>query len=458
METIKTVNLDLNEYQWKYINCKARHKALFAEFRSGKTTIANIDFIRDLQACPGTNGAIIRNINYELKSTTIPQFKTIYDWDMTGERYNQQDKILHLNGGGMVLFIAMDRPDSVKRLKNLPLGRVMFDQAEEIHPSIFDMAIGRISQENAGTESSCVGNFEGKGWYWYKFFSTWLERNEKTFRCGGDERKREYGVMRGINEDFVGFWPPPFLNAQNVKAGYYESLVQNNPAEWCDKYVWGIAAENAGLIHKDFKGIADDKGGHVFREQLQVPFNFTHYESMDYGVSNPTCWLFAIHNPNDDITYIVDEYYVKGQGISYHAPNIKTKRAEFGMPVWTVGCPRAFQTERDGKTPANEYQSTYGINLLKFNIGIDTRIEIVNRRFKQDKIRIHENCVNLRRQLEGITWENMKTYEDHALEAFQRLIAKIDLVQGNRGSMDMAREIEKSIPVPMTANVMNMEF
>src|SRR4030042_4293833 len=126
----KRIRFELSDYQDKFLFCTAKHQAFFGEFQCGKTTAANIDLMMACQK-EKVQAAVIRNINYDLISSTIPNLKDIYDWDLTGEQFNKTHKILELSNGSKILFIGLDRPDDVRKLKNIRLGYAMIDQAEE---------------------------------------------------------------------------------------------------------------------------------------------------------------------------------------------------------------------------------------------------------------------------------------------------------------------------------------
>jgi hypothetical protein len=454
------VDVYWNDYQAMFLECPAKHKALFAEFRSGKTKAWGSEIFKMALDYPGITIGVIRNIHQELVTSTIPQLKAVYDWDYTGEQFNKTDKILRFKNGSLLICFALDRPDDVKKLKNVELGYVAGDQAEEIHPDVIEMAMGRLSQPKMPNKSSWVGNFEGKGEIWYRFFQNPLDVKVGKFSKGGVTKERDYGTYCGINKDWIGIWPPPFLNEANLPENYYEELIQSHSEAWVDKYVWGLPVGNAGLIHKDFNEQRHlIRAENYFNVPKNMPYVWETYEGMDYGVSNPTCWLFVAYSRVDDTIYFLDEYYQGGENIYFHGPKIKKFREEYGNPAWTIGCPAAFQTERDGKNPASEYLSKYNIALSQYPVGVETRIEIVNRRFKQNKIKIFDRCQFLKRQLEGTTWKNMENVENHALEPFHRIVCKIDADSSSRKMQEVLRsEPVRKIDKPITAGALGMDF
>jgi hypothetical protein len=415
------LNWTFNNWNDEFINCPAKHRALFAEFRSGKTVACGYELFRNVFKYPGIRAAVIRNICQELVDSTIPQLQDLWDWEAAGFRYNHSTKELRLPGRRTIEFFAMDKDDDKRKLKNVALGFVFVDQAEEILESIYDMAIGRLSQPNAPNRSVISGNFEGKGWYWDRFYSNPLGVSSGVFKG----RPRDYGVYQGRHPNFVGFWPPPFLNEKNLPPGYYDDQIASHSPAWNDKYMYGIPVGNAGLLHKEF-----NESRHIIRaKDYFIPPNhmaWVKYESMDHGIATPTCWLFVVYDRENDTIYFIDEYYEVQKNMYEHGPNVLKLRQIHGKPNMAIGCPAAFGREKDGKTVADDYREQFQIVLEPHNVHIDTRIDIVNRRFSLGKIKIFERCVNLKAQLEHITWKNYEDAEDHALEPFQRIVAMID--------------------------------
>jgi hypothetical protein len=415
------VRVRWNPWQGRFLKCTATHRAMFAEFRSGKTKACGSELFRVARQYPGIRIGVIRNIYQELIDSTIPQLKDVYDWDLTKEVYNQSTKELKLRKGTIVEFFALDRPADSRKLKNVALGFVFFDQLEEIAEEIFDMAIGRLSQQHAPNKSIAAGNFEGKGWYWDRFFTHPIDVKSGKFKG----KEREYGEYRGRQKDFRGFWPPPFLNEKNLPYRYYDSQIESHSPSWNDKYMYGIPVGNAGLLHKEFNEARDIIRA---RDYFIPPDNlgWIKYESMDHGIASPTCWLFVVYDRESDTIYFIDEYYEVQKNMYEHGPNVLKLRQIHGRPNLTIGCPSAFGREKDGKTVADDYRERFQIVLTPHSALIDTRIDTVNRRFSQGKIKIFERCVNLKAQLEHVSWKNYEDVEDHALEPFQRIVAMID--------------------------------
>lgn len=94
--------------------------------------------------------AAIRNTYPELKSTTI---KTWQEWSDAPVKWDSPITSMftrRLVDGTMVemevLFMSLDRPDDVKKLKSLDLTGVWLNEASELAKAVLDMATGRVGR------------------------------------------------------------------------------------------------------------------------------------------------------------------------------------------------------------------------------------------------------------------------------------------------------------------------
>lgn len=97
--------------------------------------------------------AAIRNTYGELKTTTIrtwqdwfPDEMAPIKWDTPIVSRSQFDLGEGTSVDLEVLFISLDRPDDVKKLKSLELTGVWINEASELPKAILDMATGRVGR------------------------------------------------------------------------------------------------------------------------------------------------------------------------------------------------------------------------------------------------------------------------------------------------------------------------
>lgn len=152
-----TVNYEAEPTAAQFHDSDAFVRGLRGPIGTGKSVACvNDAFALSLQQKPfngvrKVRGACVRNTYPELKSTTI---KTWMDWyPMTQMRWDAPltgwIKIALEDGTRLeleVIFLAVDRPADVKKLKSLDLTWIWLNEVSELAKAVFDMAMGRIAR------------------------------------------------------------------------------------------------------------------------------------------------------------------------------------------------------------------------------------------------------------------------------------------------------------------------
>lgn len=134
---------------------------------TGKSVTCCMEIIRrgvEQEAFNGvrkTRWAAVRNSYPELKSTTI---KTWEDWAPGAATVFSAPIVSvftrRLPDGTTVeielLFLSLDRPDDVKKLKSLDLTGIWLNEVSELPKAVFDMATGRVGRYPSKAQGGCT--------------------------------------------------------------------------------------------------------------------------------------------------------------------------------------------------------------------------------------------------------------------------------------------------------------
>lgn len=190
--------------------------------------------------------AAIRNSYPELKSTTI---KTWEDWVPDGLGRMRWDAPItgvftaKLDDGTRieceVLFISLDRPADVKKLKSLDLTGAWLNEASELPKAVLDMATGRVgrypSKAMGGANWSGVimdTNSPDDDHWWYKLAE--VDRPE------GFEFFAQPGALMLVDGEYV-----PNPEAENIRNhmlgyGYWLRQIPGKMTAWINVFVLGL--------------------------------------------------------------------------------------------------------------------------------------------------------------------------------------------------------------------------
>jgi hypothetical protein len=277
---------------------------------SGKSVASCIEiFRRALQQKPSPDGirksrwAIIRNTNPQLKTTTI---KTWLDWfpESKWGKFNWSPPFTHRicrdDIDAEFIFLALDRPEDVKKLLSLELTGVFINEAREIPKSIVDactMRVGRYPSMKDG----------GPSWYgviadtnapdddhWWPIMAgdtpipEHLGREESimlikpaeweffTQPGGMIEKKDSEGTVVGydLNKDAE--------NQNNLTPDYYNKIIQGKSKDWINVYVLNkIGAITDGRpVYGDY-----DESVHLADEPIIPAPHVPIVVGMDFGLT-----------------------------------------------------------------------------------------------------------------------------------------------------------------------------
>ena len=277
---------------------------------SGKSVGCCVEvFRRALEQKKGPDGirksrwAIIRNTNPQLRTTTI---KTWLDWFPEtdwGKFTWSVPYTHHIKKGEIdleVIFLALDRPEDVKKLLSLELTGIWINEAREIPKSIIDactMRVGRFPSMKDGGPSwtGVIADTNApEEDHWWPIMSgevpipDHIPREQArmlvkpdnwqffTQPAGMKEVKDEDGEVQDYepNDDAE--------NRRHMMESYYPNLIRGKTKSWIDVYVMNKlgSIQDGKPIYPMF---ASDT--HVAKEEIAVAAGMPLYVGLDFGLT-----------------------------------------------------------------------------------------------------------------------------------------------------------------------------
>jgi len=202
--------------------------------------------------------AIIRNTYPELKTTTI---KTWHQWvppGQIGQWQNEGPPTHHILTDTLameVMFVALDRPEDVRKLLSMELTAAWINEAREVPKAILDGLTGRVGRFPPVRDGGCAGpqilmdtNSPDADHWWYL-----IAERDTTTKKGAELLQsileaevalRTEGAL-GANQQLFEFFAQPSglspdaENIPNLPAGYYQRAMAGKTDEWIKVYVRG---------------------------------------------------------------------------------------------------------------------------------------------------------------------------------------------------------------------------
>ena len=277
---------------------------------SGKSVACCVEvFRRALMQQKGPDGkrksrwAIIRNTNPQLRTTTI---KTWLDWfpeNDWGKFMWSVPYTHHIKKGDIdleIIFLALDRPEDVKKLLSLELTGIWINEAREIPKSIIDactMRVGRFPSMRDGGPSwtGVIADTNApEEDHWWPIMAgevpipDHIPREQAKMMVKPDNWRfftQPAGMLEVRNEEgeVDGYKPNPKAeNRKNMMESYYKNLIQGKLKSWIDVYVMNKlgTVQDGKPVYPMFAADA-----HVAKEEIPVAAGAPIYVGLDFGLT-----------------------------------------------------------------------------------------------------------------------------------------------------------------------------
>ena len=247
--------------------------------------------------------AIIRNTNPQLRTTTI---KTWLDWfpeNDWGKFTWSVPYTHHIKKGDLdleVIFLALDRPEDVKKLLSLELTGIWINEARELPKSIIDactMRVGRYPsmREGGPSWSGVIADTNApEEDHWWSIMSgeapvpDYINAEEAKMLVKPDNWlffTQPPGMVEKRDEDGnVDEYLPnkDAENSKNMLDTYYKNLINGKSKSWIDVYVMNRlgAIQDGKPIYNMFV-----RDTHVAQEEIPVAAGMPVFCGLDFGLT-----------------------------------------------------------------------------------------------------------------------------------------------------------------------------
>lgn len=370
---------------------------------SGKSVGCCVEvFRRALQQEKGPDGirksrwAIIRNTNPQLRTTTI---KTWLDWFPEEEwgKFMWSVPYTHFIKKGEldleVIFLALDRPEDVKKLLSLELTGIWINEAREIPKSIIDactMRVGRYPSMRDGgpTWTGVIADTNApEEDHWWPIMAGEVPipdhiPREQAKMLVKPNNWRFYTQPSGMVElkddegEIQGYYPNSAAeNAKNMMESYYPNLIQGKTKSWIDVYVMNKlgSIQDGKPIYPMFAPEV-----HIAKEEIPVAANLPVFVGLDFGLTPAA----TIGQKIRGRWFVQSEIVAVDMGIVRFAEVLRNElatRFSAASEVIIYGDPAGdFRAQTDESTP---FQILRGAGLRAFpapSNSVDLRLESVS--------------------------------------------------------------------------------
>lgn len=289
-----------------FLNSNAFVRGLMGPIGSGKSVTCCMDpVLRTFEQTPGVDGisrtrlVAVRNSYPELKSTTIQTWLEWFPeelfgkikWDMPIRHTLKLSPKHQLE----VFFLAMDRPEDVKKLLSLETTWVWLNEARELPKAVLDAATGRVGRypsPKSGAAATHRGiimdtNPPPDDHWWYTLAEETRPEGFEFYRqpSGLDPKAENLNWLNQTEESLKRPLNDPLRLALGLE--YYTRLIPGKSPEWVKVYIEGTygSVADGKPVYPEFNDAI-----HVSTFPLQPHRGLPLYLGWDFGLT-PACTI-----------------------------------------------------------------------------------------------------------------------------------------------------------------------
>lgn len=270
-----------------------------------------------------------------LRRSLVPEFFSEEKGFPTLEQYYRKGLMeCHLPHGGRIFFVYLD-PSKIREgraFTNMNLTGAWLEQAEDADEDSF-FAIVKRGRRDEEFQINLTCNPNGYDWIWKLWYKREIPKTGVDFidRFGASAYRKFVGTFRD--------------NMRNLPTNYIHSLLGSNlPKDQQDQMIWGWRRHATGLVHPSFffnKHVLFPKDWPFDPKNMEKVKRdgWTLWQSLDWGVKEPTCVLFFASPPGGTQVYVYQQIYrpQTGHTIQELCEEIKLIRGEWSNrpPVYS---------------------------------------------------------------------------------------------------------------------------
>lgn len=296
------------------------------------------------------------------------------------------------------------------------------EEASGISESIYTQLLTRLRDHATKDKLIIVCSNPSLGWIKNIFYDNVARSNPKH----PEHDQHNPNIVTYIWKSYQN----PFLPRDFV-----DNISKGKPEWWKRRYIDGSFDMVDGAVYPRI--------GEAIIKAQNVADTWERIVSIDVGLRNPTALLIGAIDPQTGNVHVFKEYYKANALVPEHARNIKQileeEKVTAGNTRFMVIDPAAGNKTDpiNGKSIQGLYQE-YGLYFSKANNSLDAGILKVNAYIELGKLKVHDTCPNLIRELQNYQYpdvemeakdKNLKEKpikaNDHAADALRYMLMRL---------------------------------
>lgn len=371
--------------------------------RSGKTFLIINAIVSRALSSPGSRHLIARfRYNHMITTVWMQTLLPLLSKLCKGSyKIDERYTIATLYNGASIWGAGLDDKERVEKIMGTEFATIFINEATQIGYGTFQKVKTRLSQNAPKLKRKIIVdcNPRNESHWIYKYF---IANKDPVSNDPLNETQRRQKAHR------------KFLATENphLSEDYLEILRNLSGAERQRLYE-GAWVNNEGLVYPDYQTAIVDPAS------IRIQRDWKICGAVDFGFTNPFCFLWFAYDAANETWYLIDEYYEREKTVAVHCKELLQRRRCETIVADHDAEDRATMAENGLFTIAAEKDVTTGIQALN---------DLLTRKYGV-KLRISASCINAIEELSVYSWAQPKEGQnakevpvkhfDHAMDAMR---------------------------------------
>lgn len=445
----------------------------YGGYGSGKTITSREEFYKHMLITPNGNTLIGANVQSQYEQTIQRDIFSDLPVDFYAY-WSSQKQWYEFKNGHRLMFRPFDDPD---KLRSYNLSMFIILEASEVIESSFTQLKTRLRNTAAGVpKRDSTGKIVYKttkngvpipelGAVWLKgiiesnpsngwIMNDVLGKADKIYKHGN--LPDSYEVLQEERDPSISVHLTSTNANEFLPDNFVEDNCRNKPAWWIRRYIFGSFKYAEGLVYPNY--------AKTIIPAFDIPPNWPRIAAHDYGLSDPSVFLFGAIDEKKGILYLYKEVRTTDKSVEELARLFYENTKDIPLGGWV--CPPIIdpksgpKRDYEKKSLADHYLE-YGISFIPGQVNLDARIFRLNTYIESGRLKIFDTCKDLIREFkeykfkedranEGVFLNKPVDKNNHGINAAEWIVMELpsqpmNLVNGayDRNGVELTESIDR---------------
>lgn len=410
-------------HQYAFHTDQHKFKANFGGYGSGKTLTSREELYKHIFLTPNGSCLIGANVTSQYEQTIKRELEADIPKAFVKKVSNLKSYIDFFNGY-RIMFRPLDDPD---KLRSYNIDMFLILEASEVKHESFTQLKTRLRNMSATIQAK-----DKQGNLMYRYAQNgakipivaheWLEGiiesnpdagwiRTDVLQHSSEIHKHglivdEYEVLPDVADPMISTHVTSTSANEFLPKNFIEQNTKNKPLWWVNRYIYGSFLYAEGLVYPN--------AHKVFVEPFEIPKNWKRIVAFDYGLSDPSAFIFGAIDQKENRLVIYKEVRALDKNVEQLALIFKEACADIptgGMYCTPIIDPKSAPKRDYNKKTLADYFLDFDVVFQPGQVNVDARVFRLNTYIESGKLQIFNTCTALKKELSEYKFKKDETTE-----------------------------------------------